>query len=869
MKLCFSNAVRGALGRCAGAYGILLMWALILSMTAGLAADDVVGSQAVRVVEDLRLLPGFQAELLYTVPKPKQGSWISIATERHGRLIVSDQYGPLYRVAPGNSSTNTVVKRMDVPVGRAHGLLCAKESLFVVGEGPHGAGLYRLRDEDGDDQYEDLHMLKELEVGEEHGAHAVVLGPDDHLYVVAGNHAPVPEGIDPASPFGNYDDDWLLPQMGPPSGHASSIQPPAGFILKTDEDGRHWQMLCGGFRNPYDIAFNQHGELFAYDADMEYDTGCPWYRPTRVNHALSGADFGWRRGAAKWPAYYADSVGSVIDIGQGSPTGITFGYGARFPAKYQNALYLNDWTYGRIRAVYLQPHGASYTATAEDFVVGRPLPLTDSIIGTDGAMYFLVGGRRTQSKLFRLTYVGDEPTDPAPSADTPQAAAARHLRRKLEALHHHVGVQAVDEAWPHLDSPDRALRHAARIAVEHQPVGTWEKRAMAEHRSQALITAMVALARCGKPAQRSDALARLNSLDLDRLPAEQSVEALRAYALWFIRAGRPTDEESAEVGARLESCLPSDDSAVNQELVRLLVYLKSDRVASQAVALLKRSRLQEEQMFYTYVLRHVRQGWSMDDRRTYFRWLNRARFQFRGGAPFANSYFRYEGGRSFRPYNAATFEEAVATLSGAESKDPELMAIIEATAPPPPENDLVLQLKRQPNVWSVSDLAPLLSGVRSGRSFKVGKAAFDAVGCARCHKLGTFAGNVSLGPDLDTAGSRYSPQDLLESIIEPSKVISDQLADRYILTKSGVQYRGAIVEENQETVVIKPDPAKPAVVTIPVSEIDRRGISKISRMPTGLLDPLTADQILDLLAYVLSGANPSDPAFARSTIESR
>ncbi len=869
MKTCFLFAVRGALSRRGRAYWMAFAWALVPILPPDLAADDVVGSQAVRVVDDLQIPSGFQAELLYTVPKPSQGSWISIATERHGRLIVSDEHGPLYCVTPGDSSTGTVVKRMDVPVGRAHGLLYARASLFVVGEGPRGDGLYRLRDNDGDDRYEDVHMLKELEVGEEHGAHAVLFGPDHHLYVVAGNHTPVPKGIDPASPFRNYQDDWLLPQMGPPSGHASGIRPPAGFILKTDEDGRSWQMLCGGFRNPYDIAFNKHGELFAYDADMEYDSGSPWYRPTRVNHALSGADFGWRRGAAKWPAYYADSMGSVIDIGQGSPTGITFGYGARFPARYQNALYLNDWTYGRIRAVYLQPHGASYTASAEDFVVGRPLPLTDSIIGTDGAMYFLVGGRRTQSKLFRLSYVGKESTDPPPSADSPQAAAARRLRRELEALHQHVGEKAVEAAWPHLDSPDRELRHAARIAVEHQPVMLWEQRALSEQRSQALITAMVALARCGSPAQRPEALACLNALDLGSLPAGQSVEALRAYALWFIRAGRPADEELVEVRARLEACLPSDDSAVNQELVRLLVYLNSNQVASRAVALLRQSRLQEEQMFYAYVLRHVRQGWNREDRLAYFRWLNRARFQLRGGAPFANSYFSYEGGRSFRPYNAATFEEAVATLSDAERQDPELMAIIGATEPPPPESDFVLQLKRQPNVWSVSDLLPVLSRMRSGRSFKVGKAAFEAVSCAKCHKLGTFAGNVSLGPDLDTAGSRYSPRDLLESIIEPSKVVSDQLADRYILTKNGVEYRGAIVEETEQAVVIRPDPAKPAVVTIPVTEIEQRGISKISRMPAGLLDPLTADQILDLLAYVLSGGNPSDAAFAGDTIQSR
>ena len=55
-------------------------------------------------------------------------------------------------------------------------------------------------------------------------------------------------------------------------------------------------------RNPFDIAFNHDGELFTYDADMEWDIGEPWYRPTRVNHIISGAEFGFRNGSAKWPA---------------------------------------------------------------------------------------------------------------------------------------------------------------------------------------------------------------------------------------------------------------------------------------------------------------------------------------------------------------------------------------------------------------------------------------------------------------------------------------------------------------------------------------------------------------------------------------
>ena len=55
--------------------------------------------------------------------------------------------------------------------------------------------------------------------------------------------------------------------------------------------------------------------------------GSPWYRPTRVTHATSGSEFGWRSGTGKWPAYYIDSLPGMIDIGPGSPVGVEFGYG--------------------------------------------------------------------------------------------------------------------------------------------------------------------------------------------------------------------------------------------------------------------------------------------------------------------------------------------------------------------------------------------------------------------------------------------------------------------------------------------------------------------------------------------------------------
>src|SRR5206468_4817848 len=103
-----------------------------------------------------------------------------------------------------------------------------------------------------------------------------------------------------------------------------------GCIYRVDPEGKNWELLSVGYRNEYDAAFHRHGELFTYDADMEWDFNTPWYRPTRVCLATSGSEFGWRNGAGKWPPYYPDSLPAIFNVGPGSPTGVCFGYGAKF-----------------------------------------------------------------------------------------------------------------------------------------------------------------------------------------------------------------------------------------------------------------------------------------------------------------------------------------------------------------------------------------------------------------------------------------------------------------------------------------------------------------------------------------------------------
>src|SRR5262249_1914373 len=402
-----------------------------LKPVAGKPADKPKGNPtAATNPASLKIQKDFSVELLYSVPKDIQGSWVNMCVDYKGRLIVSDQYGPLYRVTPppiGAPPAQTKVEKLDIPLGGAHGLLWAFTSLYVmVNEdvtfpGPNKTkikpkhGLYRVQLNDGGDGFGKPELLRELQAGGEHGAHAILPGPDGKsLYIVCGNQSKMVSPLAGSRVPKLWGEDHLLPRLPDGNGFMRGVLGPGGCIYKTDPEGKTWELICTGFRNEFDAAFNRNGDLFTYDADMEWDMNTPWYRPTRVCLCASGSEFGWRNGAGKMPPYYPDSLPAVYNVGPGSPTGVCFGYETKFPAKYPDALFMCDWSYGKLYAVHLTPEGAAYKGELEEFLNGSPLPLTDVVVNPkDGALYFTIGGRKTQSGLYRVTYTGNESTSPS------------------------------------------------------------------------------------------------------------------------------------------------------------------------------------------------------------------------------------------------------------------------------------------------------------------------------------------------------------------------------------------------------------------------------------------------------------------------
>lgn len=831
-----------------------------------------IGENKATPIDRIKVPEGFEVELLYSVPGGEQGSWVALAADEKGRIYASDQYGDLYRFnapAAGTSLSESDVQKVPVNIRAINGMIFAHGALYAgVNDYEQKAqsGVYRITDSDGNDELDKVELLRAFDSKSDHGVHKIVPTPDGKaFYLISGNNATMPEGpyegtADSSPAAKVWGDDHLLPRMPDGRGHNRHVLAPGGIVYRFTPDGKTFEIYASGFRNIYGGGVNKDGEIFTYDADMEYDFNTPWYRPTRVNHVVSGGEYGWRNGAGKYPEFYPDNLPATVNIGPGSPTGTTFGYGAKFPAKYQQAFYILDWSWGKIYAVHLKEAGASYTGTKEEFVTGAPLPVTDVMIHPgDGAMYFAIGGRRVQSGLYRVTYKGAEST--APIDMTPASTSARDLRHQLEAFHGKQDPKAVATAWPHLNHEDRFIAWAARVVLEHQPVSEWKDKALSESEAGRQLPALLALARVtGKcpdhreenhavdTATRGQILSALLKLDWEALNQVERLTLVRLVEIVLHRFGNPDQATVDALVAKLDPAFPADTFELNWLLCETLAYLQAPNTAAKGMALIEKAESQEPQMEFARSLRMLKTGWTKELREQQLEWFLKA----------AN----YKGGASFDKFIEFIRNDSLATFSDAEKT--ELAALIEKK----PERKSAIEnvgaifAGRTPTMWTLDELSAAAETGMKGRDFENGRKMFAAAACFACHRFGNAGGMT--GPDLTGAGGRYSPHDLLDQIINPSKEINEQFAPIVVTMNDGTITSGVVVNLSGDSVTLNTDLSDPNQrVNVDRKLVKSIEVSKVSPMPPMLLNMLKKEEILDLVAYVLSGGDKGNAMFAK------
>ena len=381
----------------------LLISAILATITLGCRLSDPVLEGPYQVPQ------GFVVEAV--ADAEQVGSLIQVTFDAQGRPVVAKERSHPVRMldndGDGFFESEQIISDQ---VENCQGLFFDGSTLYANCTNPDDgeACLFRLPDHDGDGVADAREILVQYtgRIGE-HGPHDIRRAPDGSITVLIGNHTFIPqERIAADSPLAGYKESQLLNRYMDARGHAVGRMAPGGVLLRIEGDS--FSILLGGFRNPYNHAYNYEGEAFTFDSDMEWDINLPWYRDVRSVHGVPSADYGWRTGSGKFPAYYLDSLPPVDDLGRGSPVGVDFYQSYAYPAEYFDAFLQGDWSRGRVVLSNFRKAGATYELAepASDFIYGEPLNVTDLEVGPDGLVYFTMGGRATQGGFYRVAYKG-------------------------------------------------------------------------------------------------------------------------------------------------------------------------------------------------------------------------------------------------------------------------------------------------------------------------------------------------------------------------------------------------------------------------------------------------------------------------------
>ncbi len=966
--------------------GLTLASVLVAALAAGANAQDLMPDHDASRRERLdygggrfRTAEGFQVEAA-AVPG-LVGSVVNMTFDAGGRALLALE-GDGLAVLEDTDGDGVYDRRIDIApqVETAHGLYVMGPGDLLVHANGDGrlaeaagvegdvrsngtvedTGLYRLRDTDGDDRIDAVEQIARATGRiQEHGPHTIARGPDGALYLLYGNYSGPDVRLAESSALRELREDQLLPRILDPRGHANSLRAPGGTLYRVDLETNTWERLSGGLRNPFDLAIGAAGEVFAYEADMEWDRGLPWFRPTRVVHLIPAGDYGWRTGAGKFAFYEIDTLPGVVDIGRGSPVGVAFYYHHAYPERYQGAYFMGDWSRGRIRVLFPERSGATWTGEAHDFVLGEPLNVTDMDVGPDGWLYFATGGRGTSGGLYRVTYEqsgtpseatgalravrqpmprsgwgreaimsaraaagdawapelwrivrdpGSEALDrqralellqvqgPKPtldetsallSSDEPmvRAAAAALLgaytlaqvqeplrtaladpdplvaRRAAESLVRSglhprtrgLKVATSEALYALLDHEDRFLRYAAREAILRIAHGYWVDAAIMSgpaQRPRGVFEALLAVIyRQEHKLEYGFLMGKLLQLAQADLDIEGELDFLRMLELTFVRDEDPDAPGRAEARSGLGTMLlgryPHVDDRANRQLERLLAYLQPEGALAKMVDRLEAERPDAERIHTAYCLRAMDRGWTPDLRSRVVEWFDAAR-EFRGAASMEGYIDAiWNDVLAHFPAEERTAAEERLEFQRAERARRAADLITDVEGDEPGRSDLAQM--------SFEELAEYLEYdvmAYERHSPEQGERVFHRARCSACHVFGDVGRGG--GPDLSTVVKRFRRREVLESIMFPSRVISDQYQAVDVELDDGSVHSGMVVEDTAARLTLID--AGGNRLDLDRSRIRSQEPSALSIMPEGLLDAMTLSDLTSLIRFLDQGA---------------
>ncbi len=404
-------------------------------------------------------------------------------------------------------------------------------------------------------------------------------------------------------------------------------------------------------------------------------------------------------------------------------------------------------------------------------------------------------------------------------------------------------LDPVRDLLPLLGDEDRFVRFAGRELLERTNRNQWREAALALDRYPQVIEAHVALVHTATSTYDIRSLLERQRALIEAGPtAKQLLGLLRPLHL-AIEADQGVDYSTiyTPVGDALAARFPSGDADLDRELALSFGALRPAAALPKLVAAMDQpGGAREPQIWYAYVLRQYSQGWTPELVRRVEGWFRRTREEkWRGGVSFEGNLAQiWEGFVEQQPERdrarlLAAVPELAPGAAGARSAD----------APWRKRPDTMSVSEQEVREYLEYDPMAYQGSADNGR--KLYERAF----CATCHRMGTLGQDA--GPDLTDVARRFKRLDILESILHPSKTISEQWAAVEFLTARKQSVVGVVASETQDAYDIRT--VGGGQVRLLKKDIASQKTATTSTMPEGLLNGLSLSEIRDLLTFLEEG----------------
>lgn len=851
----------------------------------------------------------------------------AMAFDARGRLFVGQ--GPQYRNPKPDTPGDTIEILLDTDGDGvadrtktfARGLNCVQglawrgRDLWVA----NSPDLTIVRDLDGDD-VADEYVLVYTNLGNiEHGIHGLNWGPDGKFYMSKGNSKGLQQDVHltpgpfrdlfgvtaPAGALGTPP-----PRVFKASEYRHSYQDPQddwgreGGVLRSDDLGANLEIVSRGFRNPFDISFDDAFNWLGTDNDQS--------EGDRVFMPFFNAHFGWAHAwSANWTGDGHPPTAPISGpVFTGSGTGVIYADTPGWPASYRGVWFINDFLH-RTTYVYrprwdgalLVPAGGGW----EPFARGSnplfsPIDLEN---GPDGALYLtgwgtrldavVVSGQQTnEGRVFRIAPEGfaplpwNTPKRAKPAAQWTFAELAEDLglglatwrtdaadelvrrgpgvRAELQALLTAGKLPVAKETW--------ALWTLGRIEPKNRAIDAWfaEKGHLLSPNARLQAVRIVAhrirewQPGAALPAFAVDALA--DSDAKVRFAAMQSLGQARQKGLvtaaWS-RLAVEGDRLTFYAGwhairqlcstAELRAMLADSRGGVRR--AALLALLEGGAAEEKAVeSMVKDSDPATAGIAGLWLAK--RNGNSLlviEPPGGEF--TDSVRVAITPGLKPSRVSYTVDGSEPDPKKNAGTARfnvtdtTTVKAILLVDGKKVGNTAEVIYRKRRPLEAGEVVALGALSEPTTIESVLPLLVRADATR----GRAAFVAAGCAVCHQVGSEGG--AFGPALSELGARANPEQVIRSILQPNADITEGFTLLSVATKDGKTFAGRRQEETAMALTLmQPDSTS---VTI-----KRADIAKQESLPTSPMPPfdrvLTAQQVADVVAWLSAGSRPTTGA---------